>query len=467
MSMSSFLKPFSRDRRGNTAIIFALSAVPMVMMAGGAIDVIGSYKAKARLQTAVDAAALAAASARNLTKKERKQTGRKVLRTNFAASASEKDFPIKAKFKITKKDVTVTASTKMPTTFLRMAGISEMDIAARAVAKRDFGNLELALVLDNTYSMTGSKIKTLRKAARKLVKSIYKADDGNNIRIAVVPFTRYVRIDTKYKTAPWLKPPHEYTYHHPKTCKSVPEYESYNCHTVYRTSYLDGILKSWHYKKCDERPTGRMIEKCSSEYTVHYTWKGCVGSRAYPLNAKDESYGSDRIIPLVGINNCPQKVKPLTDKSGEDDIITIINDMTPRDGQTYIPAGLIWGWRALSAVAPFDEGKPYAEDNKKALVLMTDGANTVIAAGKYHNSGPSYPKAPEADTLTAEICENIKKQNIRLYTVAFEVTDPATKDMLESCATSPADFFDATDDAKLLAAFKNIAKSLQTVYLAR
>ena len=466
MSMFSFFKPFARDRRGNTAIVFALSAVPLVMIGGGTIDYLGSYKMKARLQAAVDAAALAAASSHNLTKSERKKAGRKALKLNFSSAGAKKQ-KVTAHFKITKKEVTVTAATKMPTTFLRIAGISKMDIAAKALVKRDFGNLELALVLDNTYSMTGSKIKTLRKAARKLVKSIYKADDGNNIKIALVPFTRYVRIDTKYKTAPWMEAPHEYSVHYPKKCKTEPEYEDYNCRTVYGTSFLDGILQSWHYKKCDQRPTGKMVENCSSEYTVHYTWKGCVGSRAYPLNAKDESYGSDKIIPLVGVNNCPQKVKPLTDKSGEDDLITMINDMTPRDGQTYIPAGLIWGWRTLSAVAPFAEGKPYAKDNKKALVLMTDGANTVIAAGKYHNNGPSYPKAPEADTLTAEICENIKKQNIRLYTVAFEVTDPATKNMLESCATSSADFFDATDDAKLLAAFQNIARSLQTVYLAR
>ena len=37
----------------------------------------------------------------------------------------------------------------------------------------------------------------------------------------------------------------------------------------------------------------------------------------------------------------------------------------------------MWGWRVLSPTAPFTEGRAYtANDNKKILVLMTDGENT-------------------------------------------------------------------------------------------
>lgn len=58
------------------------------------------------------------------------------------------------------------------------------------------------------------------------------------------------------------------------------------------------------------------------------------------------------------------------------------------DGNTVIPAGLLWGWRVLSPTVPFTQGAPY-DDEKwiKALVLLTDGENMVsggqviIAAG--------------------------------------------------------------------------------------
>src|SRR5690606_26047171 len=86
------------------------------------------------------------------------------------------------------------------------------------------------------------------------------------------------------------------------------------------------------------------------------------------------------------------------------------------EGATYIPAGLAWGWNLLSPGAPFTEGAAYDPANRKprkALVLMTDGANTLEpkADGSHGSKTPS----PLADKYTAELCENIKKQKIEVY----------------------------------------------------
>ena len=80
-----------------------------------------------------------------------------------------------------------------------------------------------------------------------------------------------------------------------------------------------------------------------------------------------------------------------------------------------------------------------AERGVKALILMTDGENTRAPDYPTHNS----TIAALANQLTKEICVNIKNDEIVVYTIAFEVTDPEIKDILEGCATSPSYFFDA------------------------
>ncbi len=52
-------------------------------------------------------------------------------------------------------------------------------------------------------------------------------------------------------------------------------------------------------------------------------------------------------------------------------------DAMQSNGATNVPEGLAWGWRALSSMAPFTEGRPETEKgNDKVVIVLTDGANT-------------------------------------------------------------------------------------------
>lgn len=55
------LHTFKRSERGNTSILFALSAVPLVALAGGTVDIAKQRQHTVHVQSALDAAALAAA----------------------------------------------------------------------------------------------------------------------------------------------------------------------------------------------------------------------------------------------------------------------------------------------------------------------------------------------------------------------------------------------------------------------
>jgi len=192
-------------------------------------------------------------------------------------------------------------------------------------------------------------------------------------------------------------------------------------------------------------------------------FKGCVGSRDYPYNTTDDDYSLYKIPGLNGAP-CPDALTPL---STDEVALASKIDALDANGWTYIPAGLTPAWQLLSPEPPFSEGMSYAEiaaaGGVKAIVLMTDGENTRAPDYPTHNSASEVL----ANELTAELCVNIKKDEITIYTVAFDVSDPDVKSILEDCATSPSHYFDAADADELASAFASIASSLRNISLSK
>jgi Mg-chelatase subunit ChlD len=143
---------------------------------------------------------------------------------------------------------------------------------------------------------------------------------------------------------------------------------------------------------------------------------------------------------------------------------TTINSLVTM-GETYLPAGLIWGKRVLSPGDPFSASN--AAGVRKFIVLVTDGRNT---------KSPTYPTHDGSDEtlanqLTRETCQNIATDTsnpIRVYTVAFEMDGLATKTILQDCAArSGGQFFDAADAARLRASFSDITNAIFNVRLTQ
>ena len=113
-----------------------------------------------------------------------------------------------------------------------------------------------------------------------------------------------------------------------------------------------------------------------------------------------------------------------------------------------------------------------AQGGKKALVLMTDGANTRAphpVDGWFSNpydmgygAGADY-----ANGITASLCNKIKAEGTIVYTVLFDVEDSAVEDMLRNCATEPEKSFVADDAGELIAAFEQIGVSLTQLRLTK
>lgn len=455
----------SRLRRctsGNVAIVFSLAVVPMMLAAGAGIDMIRSNQARTVLQAAADAAALAGGSSDKTNEAELVKIAKGFIDASGVAQDVGSLELVKIKNNNGTGAFTVSLKAKVKTSFMSLAGVKTLDIDAFSEVKRgSSGPLEMVLALDTTYSMSANdKIGTLKTAAKSLIQSVMTSD---SVKAGIVPFSDYMNIGLSRKSEPWVDVPPDQTVSYESCTYTYPNRSGCSVQT---TCYADGVPYSCNHETCTN--WGEPVKTNCSNVSYVDTWDGCIAAREESLHA---SIGSPN-VPYPGrLWSCGPEIQTLTDSKST--LSTVIDNLYPA-GNTHIPSGLLWGWNMLTPAAPLKEAKTSAEVNanggKKALVLMTDGANSTspYADGNYgeHIYTP-YGDGTYTDNLTATLCENIKAEGIVVYTVLFDVTDSAVEAMLRNCATDPANSFVANDAAELLAAFKNIGVSLTQLRLTK
>jgi hypothetical protein len=158
--------------------------------------------------------------------------------------------------------------------------------------------------------------------------------------------------------------------------------------------------------------------------------------------------------------SCPQELTPLS--SDRAALVKSIKSLAVAD-ETYLPSGLVWGWRTLSPGEPFDDAADPSRVTNRYLILMTDGVNTLSPNYPTHNG----TNRTLADKITADLCRNAKASGITIYSIAFEVTDLAAKSMLQTCASGPDRFFDAANADQLSGTFKSIASQLLALRITK
>jgi Flp pilus assembly protein TadG len=456
----SVLKSFLRSTSGNTAIIFSLAAIPMLLAAGSAIDMLRANRAQAVLQGAADAAALAGGTSSG-KKGDVKDLVKDYLEINGAQSALDYVESIDVKKNKKKGTLTVEIKGKINTSLMALAGISTMDVGAMSEVQIGNRALEISLVLDNTGSMNEQgRLTALKASAKELVTQVFENKDPDTyVKIGIVPFANYVNVGLPRRSEDWMNVPPDSTY--PTEWLEYPDWkESGVCHMEPNTGFSDGVPVTGEHQVCDPIPGQSVLKKG----TGTNQWNGCVGSRNNPM---DTQVGSHE-VPYPGIMNeyCPT---PITDLTDDKSLLIGKIDAMVGYGDTYIPAGMLWGWNMLNTAEPLSSAKSkedMAEDGgTKAIILMTDGLNSMVPVYPTHASanGP----APSSDTLLASVCGNAKADDIEVYTVAFMVDDAATLSNLAKCASDPTKVYTAANSAALSEAFKRIAETLSAVRLTK
>ncbi len=294
---------------------------------------------------------------------------------------------------------------------------SSFTVPKSSVAIFDSKDIEVALQLDLTGSMSGHKITDLKNATRNLIDILLPdSPTGQKLRIGFAPFSAGVNAGTYLKAVDGNR-------------------SSVNSCVYERRAATN--------EKTDAAPAGS-----SDSFKI-----------------KSDLTGSVQACPSTAL-------VPLTDnKSQLKSIVNTFAAISSTAGQL----GASWAWYLLSpnwaSVWPgSSEPAPYSDGvTIKTVILMTDGVYNTVGGV---NWGDNSTQAVQASKLSVDICNNMKAKGIVVYTVGFDLNNAGQQmqraiDTLTSCASEPAKFYRAEDGDALDAAFRQIAQDIVSLRLSK
>lgn len=422
------LARFADDRSGTVAVVSAICAVLVLAIAGAAVDYSRWLHGRSMMQAAVDAAVLAGG-------RELQVSGSDEARAINSALTTYRAMRIKyvqdetIAFNVANRGLNMQArgNAYVSTPFMGLLGTSQLPIFAegenvRAEAAWTAGSnsdtsIEMALMLDTTGSMAGSKIHDLRDAAAEMVDIVVWPDQSQaTSRMAIVPFSSAVNVGDLI------------------------------------TQVIDPSLLTPRSQAA--------AAKCVVER---------LGSAEASDTAPDNGawMSSYNVVVGSGTSNCPEDVEILPLSSDRSRLKSTIAALKAQNS-TAGALGTAWAWYMLSpawsaiwpagstpasysATVPNGANPPRVA---KIAVLMTDGAyNTFLTV---QNADQSRA-AEEISAKAVALCGGMKQKGIVVYTVGFALDSDLARSTLRDCATSPSNFYDAADGDALRIAFRDIA----------
>ena len=409
---------FAKAEDGTAIVLLGFSIFVLVGAAGLAFDAGRGYMLNARLSQAVDAAALAGGRALSIGGGgDYEAMIKKYFKANLPDGYMGASIPEPViKLNADGDQIEVIATATVPTTLMKVLGSKSMKIDARAVVHRAVKGLEVALVLDNSGSMKGSKIGDLKSSAELLVDILYGDNETvEDLYVSIVPFTGRSNIKGEDNTHPGKAP---------------------------NKDYVCFDLRDGDFARNDAPPSQRVFN--------HYSGKHSHNKNAN--NYKNKVCPKEPVLPLT-------QAKATVKNS--------IKGMQAK-GCTRYDVGASWGWRAISpdwqgvwqgaaASLPLSYEEPQME---KAVIIMTDGENTPDCLDDSQTQ-------EETENAFADTCTDMKAAGIVIYTITFKLDDPDTNTLFRECASGAERYFKSPSGDQLEAAFTAIANDLSTLRLSQ
>ncbi len=466
------MRRFASSERGNVAIIAALSVIPILTIAGFAIDFQLATTAKARVQSAIDSAILAATKSlqEGRTEEQIRLEARNyinaVLGTGIVGNDGQpggenglKCGNLNLNVIPDTEEVEATIRCSSATTLSQVTGRDRLEFKVSSAATFGIGKLEVAFVFDVSGSMgNNNRMTNLKSAAREAIDVLLPVGGGigdpDDVRLSMVSYDDMVNAKSYFQAVTGVAPTRTYTWGPGSVC------------TGWRNN---GNCKKW--KDNQTRST-----------TITNT---CVWERGGPERFTDAAPGATRYVTpveptfdahdarweytyyrngsLQTVTSPPtcnnDTLVPLT--SNRAPLLTYVDNMTPV-GFTAGHIGTAWGWYLVSprwdAIWPAGS-KPLAydePDSAKVVILMTDGE---FNQWQHNGQGNSVVQ-------NRAYCSALKEAGVVVYTVALEPSN-ASKTEMRNCATSPAYAFTPSSGQQLIDAYKVIARSISDLRIAR
>lgn len=485
------LRSLPGDRRAVVSVYFAVTMTAISLMMLAALDLLRVGLLRSQVQTALDAAVLAAGYNLAAPEAEWKADATAYFNANMAngylgSTVATPTIAVTTNA-ATGMHVTMSASVTVPLMVTAFTNAGAMTLSLTTGArKRTRANVEMVLAIDNTGSMADDgKMDAAQTAAKQVVATMLGTNSGGNTYLGLVPFNETVRVGRNANTLKWL----------------VNE-------AGYDTSKWDGCL----FERTD----------AGGNFAIERNAPSANKFRAYrdatywEYGKKKKHGGTTACWP--GDDNCDYIGPNYQELSSQSGCVTApVNFLTSvrgtldaaidsmdAGGSTMVAAGVMWGWRMLSPSwrGTWEANSTLPKDNgyglNKALVLLTDGDNEVAGSSlswdaKYYFRSP-YGNAratkpwgdltgknnTSADDLLwnnnqaagtlplTSYCDAVKAEGITIYTIPFGKggnISTNTARILKGCATDADKYFRVTDGTDLNAAFKTITDSLSELVI--
>ncbi|MBZ9739695.1 MULTISPECIES: pilus assembly protein [unclassified Mesorhizobium] len=508
---------FLRSRNGNFSLLFGIALPAILASVGFAVDVSSLMRAKVNLQNSLDGSILASSHLSD-SEADRQTALQRYFQANIANHTEllnpKVTFAVDKGLNYVKTKASASADVKLYFAF--MFGDSK-HVEVDAGAMEATNNLEVVLVLDNTGSMAGAKIKALRDATKALLDDLGDAKSPNRkVTAALVPFVTAVNVNGDEFDPSWIdmdgRSPNNGV-----NFPLLPDGKRANHMDLFKDLAEGTGWNGTGWKGCvearpginstsDAKPDGYKPETLFVPYfapddpgdatdpSASYGNDTRVYNNSYLSDevadgtddkGKDKKVAkyknpkakkiNDKKGPLtVGPNRaCPTPVVPLT--GDLDKLRTAAAQMQEWNGSgTNVSEGLSWGMRVLSPDPPYTDGAAWkAPNTSKIVVLLTDGENVVFGASNepeksdytsygYLGSGRfgttnQTDAAREVDRWTLDVCQKLKAQQVQIYTITLQSDTAANRTLYGKCATNPTDYYAVNDPSKLPNVFKEIA----------
>lgn len=428
---------FIRDRRGNVAIMFALTIPIPIVLCGGALDIARHELLRIKLQDAVDRGVLAAAS---LTQSQDfdKTVAEYVNALEFG---DEVKLTKNGDVSLNARKVSVVAEHNMPTYFLPLIGIDQLKVSAVAEAREAKRNIELSLMLDMSGSMiTNDRIGKLKKAAKSFIDQVLTAETREHTTISIVPYAGQVNIGEKVFDKLRGNTPRTHNY---SSCFTLTAADHSGSAPNFSTRSQVLHYTQWNYGRKD------------------MNWWWC------PDETTSVTYHSNNATTLK--NRIDSMV--MHDGTGTHHAMQwgfwLLDPGSKKITEAAVKAGVM-AEKFKDRPVAFDDG-----ETAKYIVLMTDGAISDQYSPNDPNRDP-FKLAPsnkrdytsgEAVKRFEAACSQAKSKGIVVFTIGFEIDATAQKQMT-GCASSPAHFYNVSGLA-IEDAFKSISTTLNKLRLTQ
>jgi len=439
--------------------MIAVLAAPMMLLLGGAIDTLQLTNAKATLRAATEGAALAAASLTNIDDIE--ALADQYVRANLPDGEPWDSVDIEiltADVATNSRRIEIMASVDMAATFLRLAGIETTRISASSFATQSAENIEIALVLDISSSMRGQRLDNLQTAASDFVDQMLEGRLAETVSISLVPFGGSVNVGSLFssyvvrKNRAYVDPAPNFYSQGPR----IPLYpyrftDGRKCLELHQSDYSDKVLPL----------------RLRSQLPHFWRW-----TKFNPWCPENSS------SVLLNSNNASQLKRK-------------ISQFTLSDG-TGMDVGAAWGmkflspkWRGLLGGNFSRRPSDYNDEGTiKVMVVMSDGNITgqirpkdysfYSYAGSHNgtNNEQFITQGGDADTpastyvasgLFKNVCNQMRDNGIKVFTIGFQVATDSTADKLLSRCVANGGSYYQVESLDIGTAFRAIISSLSNL----